>query len=71
MSIADQIQDCPLKRDAPFAVLHVSQTQFSVARHYGGMQFQGYRYTYNPKTDELVRDDVLKWLKKQRKTKTP
>ena len=58
-----------LKRDAPFAITGVSQTQFSVARHYGGCKYNGYHYTYIPHWDELVRDDVVKFIKKLRKVK--
>lgn len=60
-----------LPRDAPFAIQGVSLGFFSVARRYGAAVFNGARYTYIPATDELIRDDVIKWLAKQRKpTKT-
>ncbi len=55
-----------LKRDAPFLITGVSQSQFSIARHYGGCTFQGYSYTYLPDSDELIRKDVAKFLKKFR-----
>ena len=45
----------------------VSQTQFSIARHYGGVSFSGQNYTYLPVTDELIRDDVANWLAKRRR----
>ena len=38
---------------------NVSQTQFSIARHYGGIQFQGHHYAYFAAHDELWRSDVL------------
>ena len=51
---------------------NVSMTQLSIARYYGGCKFQGDSYTYLPHTDELIRDDVLKWQRKQKRTaKTP
>jgi len=50
----------------------VSALVFKIARHYGGITYNGDSYTYLPKTDELIRDDVLKWKRKQgRKPKTP
>lgn len=62
----DDIKDCPLCRKTPFGVREVSQTQFSVARYAGGMIYNGQHYTYFPASDELIRDNVLKWLKNQR-----
>lgn len=44
--------------DAPEEIHHVSQTQFSVARHFGGCTFQGQRYIYDASTDRLIRADV-------------
>ena len=49
------------------AFAHVSNTQLSIARHYGGIQFDGHSFTYIPATDELIRDDVLKFIVKQRR----
>lgn len=45
----------------------VSQTQLSIARHYGGITVNGEHYVYCPPTDELIRGDVLKALSKLRK----
>ena len=42
-------------------------TQFSIARFYGGIKFNGETFTYLPDTDELIRDDVLRWRVKQLK----
>lgn len=47
---------------------NVSQTQLSIARYYGGIKINGNHYTYMP-TDELIRDDVLKFVTKLRKAK--
>jgi hypothetical protein len=47
----------------------VSHGYFSIARYYGGCTLNGASYTYMPDTDELVREDVLKFIAKLRKTK--
>lgn len=57
-----------LDRSAPYVIQNVTQTQFSVARHYGTCRFNGHLYTFFPATDELIRDDVLKFVAKLRKT---
>jgi hypothetical protein len=36
----------------------------AIERYSGGCKYQGYSYTYIPHTDELIRDDVLKWKSK-------
>lgn len=46
--------------EAPEKIYHVSQTQLSIARYYGGCSFNGHGYTYNPVDDTLTRNDVLK-----------
>lgn len=51
-----------LSKQTPFVIRGVSLGYFSVARHYGGATFNGSHYTYISGTDELVRDDVLKFL---------
>ena len=48
---------------------NVSMTQLSIARHYGGIRYNGDQYKYFADTDELVRDDVLKWQRKQKRAK--
>lgn len=45
----------------------VSQTHLSIARYYGGCKIDGKTYTYFPEDDLLVRDDVLKFVKKLEK----
>lgn len=55
---------CGLHRRAPFLIDGVLNTQFSIARFYGGIRYNGEHYTYLPDADQLVRDDVLAWLKK-------
>ncbi len=64
---SEHVRDCPLSRATPFAIGNVTQTQFSVARFSGGCTYNGARYTYILPHDQLVRDDVLKWLKNEGK----
>ena len=59
--------DSLIGRDTPFGIRGVSNTQLSIARHYGCIKFNGQLYTYFPATDELIRDDVLHIITKQRK----
>ena len=68
ISLAD-IVDCPKHRRSPYVITHVSQTQFSVSRYYGGCTYRSESYTYLPHTDELIRDDVLRWMQKKRQSK--
>lgn len=60
--------DKDLRQEA-MAYRNVSQTQLSIARHYGGIKVSSDFYTYFPATDELIRDDVLKAVTKLRKQK--
>jgi hypothetical protein len=46
--------------DHPERIAGVSSTVFSTARLFGGCTVNGRSYTYDPDTDTLVRDDVLK-----------
>lgn len=61
------LDTCPLPKTTPFGITNVSMTQFSIARHFGVIKFNGASYTYIADTDELIRDDVLKWLTNQAK----
>ena len=49
------------KPAAPERIYHWQQSQMSIARHYGGLTYQGHHYTIAPHEDgqPLVRDDVL------------
>lgn len=51
----------------PFVIQGVSHTQLSISRHYGGCTYGGRQYYYIPTTDELMRDDVVRWITKRRK----
>ena len=68
-SILIGLDDCPLHRKTPFGIAGVSQTQLSIARYYGAINFNGFKYIYNPLTDELIRQDVLKWKTKNENAK--
>lgn len=65
----DELQNTKLSRDTPFLITGVSNSQLSIARHYGGCKYQGRQYVYMPTTDELIRDDVLKWARAYRERK--
>ena len=61
------LEKCPLPRTTPFGITNVRMTQFSIARFYGRINFNGESFTYLPDTDELIRNDVLRWRLKQLK----
>jgi hypothetical protein len=63
----EALQSSGLPRVLPFAISNVSMTQFSIARHYGGIKWQGSDYLYIQTTDELIRDDVNQWIAKRRR----
>jgi hypothetical protein len=66
------VEACGLHKRTPYGMTNVSMTQLSIARHYGGCKYQGDSYTYLPHTDELIRNDVLKWNRRQKRAaKTP
>ena len=66
---ADEVQaaEQKLHQRAPYALCNVSMGFFSIARHYGGLTYQGCHYTYVQGHDECVRDDVLRLVTKLRK----
>lgn len=66
----DLINKSSLNRDTPFMIRGVSSGMFSIARYYGGANYNGKHYTYHPPTDELIRDDVLKIVMKIRKSES-
>ena len=43
---------------APDEIHHVSQSQFSVARHFGGCSYMGQSYIYDAGQDRLIRRDL-------------
>jgi hypothetical protein len=51
----------------PAVIRNVSKSQLSIARMYGGAHVFSHHYTYNPAADELIRDDVLKWMAKRKR----
>jgi hypothetical protein len=44
----------------PERFYNVSQTQLSIARHYGGIKYNGADYHYDAESDTLTRMDVWK-----------
>ena len=46
--------------NAPERFYNVSQSQLSIARHYGGITFNGAEYIYDAASDTLTRMDVWK-----------
>ncbi len=48
------------------ACSHVSQTQFSIARHFGGCTIKGREFIYLPEHDMLVRADFHAWAMRNR-----
>ena len=62
----DLMMGSKLSKATPFAIYHVSHTQLSIARYYGGIKFMGETYTYFSDGDILVRDDVVKFILKVR-----
>jgi hypothetical protein len=68
LSPAELLAAQELHKRAPYAITGISQGMFSIARHYGRMTFQGCAYTYFSEHDECVRDDVLKLVRRLRKT---
>ena len=58
---------CELPPDENIGWRNVSQTQLSIARHFGGTNVNGHHYTYMPVADVLIRSDILKraerWLR--------
>ena len=45
---------------APERIKGWRTSQLSIARHYGGIVYNGKRYDICPLTDDLVREDVLR-----------
>ena len=54
-------------KDSRVAIAGVSHTIFSVSRHYGGATIDGKSFTYFADEDLLVRDDVIKFVRKLEK----
>ena len=65
--IKDEILDQIENPEHPPKFYRISQTQMSIARHYGGIVFNGKQYIYNPIDDTLTREDV--WKKENMKKK--
>lgn len=63
----DAVQVSGLDPFTPYVIQGVSQSQFSIARHFGGCTYGGREYYYIPTTDELIREDVVRWVTTRRK----
>ncbi len=63
---AEALRESDLKRDAPFFLYQVQNNQLAVALYYGGCQAYGYEYKVIDRTTNLIRRDVLKFIKKYR-----
>ena len=61
------MKDIEERMEAPPKLYRISQTQLSIARHYGGCIFQGNNYVYNTKDDTLTREDIWKEEHKKKK----
>lgn len=55
-----KLQKRPLADDPPWQFFGVSMSQLSIARHYGGLKFNGSDYVYDQTDDSLTRSDVLR-----------
>lgn len=42
----------------PETIYHVSNSQLSVSRHFGGCKYNGADYHYDAETDTLIRMDI-------------
>ena len=51
----------------PEEIHGVSQSQFSIARYYGAIKFNGEMYIYDADRDALVRDDIWRSRAKEEK----
>ena len=67
LEVARQSGEISDTQGQPAIIRGVTNTQLSIARHYGVIRFNNHYYTYFPAGDELIRDDVLKWATKLRK----
>jgi len=61
------LQTSGLDRKTPYVMTGISQSQLSIARHYGGIMYEGVRYIYYSLNDELIRKDVVQWVEKRRR----
>lgn len=59
----DALQTSGLHRATPYMIVGVAQSQFSIARHYGGIRYQGIYYRYDHAANQLIREDVARWIK--------
>ena len=51
----------------PLVIASASKTEFARSCKAGAMRYRGVGYTYLPKTDEMIRDEVLKLVRARRR----
>jgi hypothetical protein len=59
--------DSNLDAFTPYVIQGTSIGPLSLIRHYAGCTYGGREYCYIPTTDELIREDVVRWVTKRRK----
>ena len=59
-----------LPRDTQYKIRNEKHGKLSIARHYGGCEFNAAQYVYDPTDDTLTRDDVLKVVMRGRRKKS-
>lgn len=62
----DALRSSELDTKVPFIIHGVSQSPFSESRLSGACQYSNWYYIYIPMTDELIREDVVKWITERR-----
>lgn len=74
-SLVEALKAIGLGDETGIVYPHVSATQFSVARRFGGAKVNGKQYDYLPAFDWLIRAyahrDAVKWAKAQAKEAKP
>lgn len=64
----DALQSSGLHVMTPYVIDDPRHEAMRFAKLDGSVKWHGDYYTYIDATDELIRDDVLRWLEKRRKT---
>lgn len=58
--LKEELSDRLKNPNSPPKFYRITETQMSIARHYGGIIYNGRNYFYNPKDDTLTREDIWK-----------
>lgn len=59
------------KIEQPKVILNCQMGYFSIAKYYGGIEFNGAKYLYIPTEDALIREDLVKKYQKLLKKQIP